>query len=133
MELDEHVPLYAPKPEHPEHHVPSDDDSQTKDQPYAEDALPTTESPRYIDDSEPIEDDTDADSIDYPDEQGTNDEDEDEDPEEDPSEEHEPENVDAKEDESFEDSDKTEPFEENKTVATPPPPRHREARVSVSP
>ncbi|GKF48099.1 hypothetical protein Tco_0141350, partial [Tanacetum coccineum] len=46
MELDEHVPLYAPEPEHPEHHVPSDDDSQAEDQPYAEDASPTTESQR---------------------------------------------------------------------------------------
>ncbi|GJY41213.1 hypothetical protein Tco_0428483 [Tanacetum coccineum] len=133
MELDEHVPLYAPEPEHPEHHVPSDDDSQAEDQPYAEDASPTTESPGYIADSEPMEDDTDADSIDYPDEPGTDDEDEDEDPEEDPSEEHEPENEDAKEDESSEDSDETEPFEENETAATPPPPRHRGARISVRP
>ncbi|GKC38944.1 hypothetical protein Tco_1051328, partial [Tanacetum coccineum] len=77
MELDEHVPLYAPKPEHPEHH--------------------------------------------------------DKDPKEDPSEEHELENEDAKEDKSSEDSDETEPFEENETAATPPPPRHRGARVSVRP
>ncbi|GJU41299.1 hypothetical protein Tco_1194256 [Tanacetum coccineum] len=132
MELDEHVPLYAPEPEHPEHHVPSDDDSQAEDQPYAEDASPTTESPGYIADSEPMEDDTDADSIDYPKEPGTDDEDED--PEEDPSEEHEPKNEDAKEDESSEDFDETEPFEENETDATPPPPpRHRGARVSVRP
>ncbi|GKD27016.1 hypothetical protein Tco_1233230 [Tanacetum coccineum] len=123
IDLDEHVPLYAPEPEHPEHHVPSDDDSQAEDQPYAEDASPTAESPRYIADSDPIEDDTNADSIDYPDEPETDDEDEDEDPEEDPSKEHEPKNEDAKEDESFEDSDETEPFEENETAATPPPPR----------
>ncbi|GKF29261.1 hypothetical protein Tco_0095603, partial [Tanacetum coccineum] len=101
----EHVPLYAPEPEHLEHHVPSDDD---------------------------IQDNTDADSIDYPDEPGTNDEDEDEDPEEDPSEEHEPENEDAKEDESFEDSDKTESFEENETAATPPPPRSPQTRIPFS-
>ncbi|GJY68593.1 hypothetical protein Tco_0471575 [Tanacetum coccineum] len=121
MELDEHVPLYAPEPEHPEHHIPSDDDSQAEDQPYAEDASPTTESPGYIADSDPMEDDTNADSIDCPDEPGTDDEDED--PEEDPSEEHGPENEDAKEDESSEDSNETEPFEENKTAATPPPPK----------
>ncbi|GKD42031.1 hypothetical protein Tco_1266676 [Tanacetum coccineum] len=135
MELDKHVPLYALDLEHPEHHVPSDDDSQAEDQPYAEDASSTTESHGYIADSKPMEDDTDAHSIDYLDEPGTNDEDEDEDedPEEDPSEEHEPENEDAKEDESSEDSDETEPFKENKTAATPPPPRHREARVSVRP
>ncbi|GKB82038.1 hypothetical protein Tco_0948933, partial [Tanacetum coccineum] len=109
MELDEHVPLYAPEPEHPEHHIPSDNDSQAEDQPYAEDVSPTAESPRYIADSDPIEDDTDTDSIDYLDEPRTNDEDEDEDPEEDPSKEHEPEDEGAKEDESSEDSDKTEP------------------------
>ncbi|GKF65513.1 hypothetical protein Tco_0192030, partial [Tanacetum coccineum] len=78
------------EPEHPEHHIPSDDDSQVEDQPYAEDASPTAESPGYIIDSDPIEDNTDADSIDYPDEPGTDDEDEDEDPKEDLSEEHEP-------------------------------------------
>ncbi|GKF59413.1 hypothetical protein Tco_0176199, partial [Tanacetum coccineum] len=133
MKLDEHVPLYAPEPEHPEHHVPSDDGSQAEDQPYAEDASLTTESPGYIADSKPIEDDTNADSIDYLDEPGTNDEDEDEEPEEDPSEEHKSENEDAKEDESFEDSDETKPFEENETAATPPPPRHRRARVIVRP
>ncbi|GKG08573.1 hypothetical protein Tco_0334405 [Tanacetum coccineum] len=31
MELDEHVPLYALEPEHPEHHVPSDYDIQAED------------------------------------------------------------------------------------------------------
>ncbi|GJX53745.1 hypothetical protein Tco_0282114 [Tanacetum coccineum] len=132
MELDEHVPLYAPESEHPEHHVPSDDDSQTEDQPYAEDAPPTAESPGYIADSDPMEDDTDTDSIDYPNETGTDDEDEDEDPEKDPSKEHEPEDEDAKEDESSEDSDETEPFEENETVATPPPPRSPQTRTPFS-
>nr|GEW99602.1 putative reverse transcriptase domain-containing protein [Tanacetum cinerariifolium] len=28
MELDEHVPVYVPKPEHPKYHAPSDDDIQ---------------------------------------------------------------------------------------------------------
>ncbi|GJV48980.1 hypothetical protein Tco_1439192, partial [Tanacetum coccineum] len=130
MELDEHVPLYALEPEHPEHHVPSDDDSQAEDQPYAEDASPTAESPGYIADSDPMEDDTDTDSIDYPDEPGTDDEDED--PEEDPSKEHEPEDEGAKEDESSEDSDETEPFEENETAATPPPPRSPQTRIPFS-
>ncbi|GKE98227.1 hypothetical protein Tco_0021578, partial [Tanacetum coccineum] len=129
MELDEHVPLYAPEPEHPEHHVPSDDDNQAEDQPYAEDASPTAESPGYIANSDPVEDDTDADSIDYPNEPGTDDEDEDEDPEEDPSEEHEPENEDAKEDKSSEDSNKTEPA--RKTVRLEPPmPASMEARIA---
>ncbi|GKE73462.1 hypothetical protein Tco_1535503 [Tanacetum coccineum] len=154
MELDEHVPLYAPEPEYLEHHISSNDDIQAEDQPYAKDASPTAESPGYIADSDPIEDDIDADSIDYPDEPRTDDEDpeedddedpeedpseehdpedEDEDPEEDPSEEHEPEDEDVKEDESSEDSDETKPFEENETATTPPPPKHRGARISVRP
>ncbi|GKB50675.1 hypothetical protein Tco_0901428, partial [Tanacetum coccineum] len=68
MELDEHVPVYVPEPEHREYHIPPDDDIQFEDQPYAEDASPTAESPRYIADSDSMEDDIDADSIDYPDE-----------------------------------------------------------------
>ncbi|GJT48703.1 hypothetical protein Tco_0974860 [Tanacetum coccineum] len=130
MKLDEHVPLYAPELEHPEHHVPSDDDNQAEDQPYAEDVSPTAESPGYIADSDLMEDDTDTDSIDYPDEPGTDDEDED--PEEDPSKEHEPEDEGAKEDESSEDSNETEPFEENETAATPPPPRSPQIRIPFS-
>ncbi|GJW22940.1 reverse transcriptase domain-containing protein [Tanacetum coccineum] len=63
----------------PEHHVPSDDDIQAEDQPYAEDASPTAESPGYIVDSDSMEEDTDTESIDYLDEP----EDGDEDPEED--------------------------------------------------
>ncbi|GKG50487.1 hypothetical protein Tco_0521587, partial [Tanacetum coccineum] len=108
-------------------------DIQADDQPYTEDASPTAESPGYIADSDPIEDDIDADSIDYPDEPRTDDEDpeedpseehdpedEDEDPEEDPSKEHKPEDEDVKEDESSKDSDETKPFEENETATTPP-------------
>ncbi|GJV31195.1 hypothetical protein Tco_1391595 [Tanacetum coccineum] len=128
IEFDEHVPLYAPEPEHPEHHVPSDDDSQAEDQPYAEDVSPTAESPGYIVDSDPMEDDTDTDSIDYPDEPGIDDEDEDEDP----NEEHEHEDEGAKEDESSKDFDETKPFEENETAATPPPPRSPQTRIHFS-
>nr|GEU79399.1 hypothetical protein [Tanacetum cinerariifolium] len=69
------------KPEHLEYHAPSDDDIQVKDQPFANDASPTAESPIYINDSDSMEEDTDADSIDYLDES----EDDDEDPEKDPS------------------------------------------------
>ncbi|GKB38783.1 hypothetical protein Tco_0883725 [Tanacetum coccineum] len=132
MELNEHVPLYAPEPEHPEHLIPADDDSQAEEQPYAEDASPTAESPGYIADSDSMEDDTDADSIDYPDEPEDG-EDDDEDPEEDPSKERESEDEKAKEDESFEDSDETEPFEENETAATPPSLGRRGARIIVRP
>ncbi|GKC96133.1 hypothetical protein Tco_1161575, partial [Tanacetum coccineum] len=93
-----HVPAYVPEPEHLEYHALSDDDIQVEDQPYVDDASPTAESPRYIADLDSMEDDTDTDSINYPDEPGTNDgdpkEDDDEDPEEDPSEEHDPEDED---------------------------------------
>ncbi|GKC83338.1 hypothetical protein Tco_1139055, partial [Tanacetum coccineum] len=129
MELDEHVPVYVLDPKHPEYHAPSDDDIQVKDQPYADDTSPTAESPGYIDDSDLMEDDTDKDSIDYPDEP----EDDDEDPEEDPNEEHEPEDEDTKEEEPSKSFDETEPFEEDETAVTPPPPRHRGARISVRP
>ncbi|GKE78941.1 hypothetical protein Tco_1545061, partial [Tanacetum coccineum] len=133
MELDEHVPIYVPEPEHPEYHAPSDDDIQVRDQPYADDASPTTESPGYIADSDSMEEDTDEDSIDYLDklEDGEEDDDEDpeedpskeheledevEDPEEDPNEEHEPKDEDTKDEEPYEGSDETEPFEEDDTA-----------------
>ncbi|GKE74272.1 hypothetical protein Tco_1536313 [Tanacetum coccineum] len=83
MELDKHVPVYVPEPEHPEYHAPSDDNIQVEDQPYADDASSTAESPRYITESDSIEDDTDADFIDYPDEPEDGEEEDDEDPEED--------------------------------------------------
>ncbi|GJS05365.1 putative reverse transcriptase domain-containing protein [Tanacetum coccineum] len=85
MELDEHVPVYVPEPEHPEYHAPSDDDIQIEDQPYANDASPAAESPGYIADSDSMEEDTDEDSINYPEEPEDGEEDDDEDLEEDPS------------------------------------------------
>ncbi|GJV12345.1 hypothetical protein Tco_1353886 [Tanacetum coccineum] len=140
MELEEHVPVNVPEPIHLEYHVPSNDDMQVEDQPYADDASPTAESPGYIADSESIL----KDSIDYPDEPKDDDEDpeedpseehepkdDDEDPEEDPSEEHEPEDEDTKEEEPSEGFDETDPFEEDKTDVTPPPPGHRERDNSV--
>nr|GFA82560.1 reverse transcriptase domain-containing protein [Tanacetum cinerariifolium] len=63
--------------------------------------------------------------------------DDDDDPEEDPSEEHEPEddNEDPEEDPNEEHeskgSEETEPFEEDEIAITPPPPRHRGARISA--
>ncbi|GKE93395.1 hypothetical protein Tco_1574490, partial [Tanacetum coccineum] len=150
MELDEHVPVYVPEPKHPEYYAPSDDDIQVEDQPYADDASPTAESPRYIADSDSIEEDTDANFIDYLNEPEDGEEDDDEDPEEDPSEEHEPEyadedleedhneehepeDKDTKEEEPSEGFDETEPFKEDETIVTPPPPRHRGVRISVRP
>nr|GEZ50906.1 reverse transcriptase domain-containing protein [Tanacetum cinerariifolium] len=60
-------------------------------------------------------------------------EDDNEDLGEDPNEEPEPEDEDTKEGELSEGSDETEPFEEDETAITPPPPRHRGARISVRP
>ncbi|GKA58070.1 hypothetical protein Tco_0757258 [Tanacetum coccineum] len=59
--------------------------------PWSDEHVP---SPGYIADSDSMEDDTDADSIDYPDEPEDGEEDDDEDPEEDLSEEHDPEDED---------------------------------------
>nr|GEW74548.1 putative reverse transcriptase domain-containing protein [Tanacetum cinerariifolium] len=137
IKLDEYVPIYILEPKHPEYHVPSDDDIQVKDQSYADDAPSTVKSHRYIADSNSMEEDTDEDSIDYPDEpeDGEEDDDEDpeEDPEEDPSEEHEPEDGHTKEDEPSKGFDETEPFKEDETVVAPPPPKHHRARISFRP
>ncbi|GKD66377.1 hypothetical protein Tco_1308485, partial [Tanacetum coccineum] len=131
-------------------HVPSDDDIQVEDQPYADDASPTTESPGYIANSKSMEED----SIDYPDESEDDDEDpeedddedpeedpseehkpedDDKDPEEDPNEEHEPKDEDTREEDPSEVFDETEPFEEDETAVTPPLHEHRGARIYVRP
>nr|GEV33844.1 putative reverse transcriptase domain-containing protein [Tanacetum cinerariifolium] len=104
MELDEHVPVYVLEPKHSEYHAPSDEDIQVKN-----------------DDEDPEEDPSEEHEP----------EDDDEDPEEVPNKEHEPEDKDTKE--PFEGSDETEPFEEDEIAVTPPPPRHRGARISVRP
>nr|GEW93982.1 reverse transcriptase domain-containing protein [Tanacetum cinerariifolium] len=57
--------------------------------------------------------------------------DDNEDPEEDPNEEHEPADEDTRE--PSKDSDKSKSFEEDETAVTPPPPRHRGAKISVRP
>ncbi|GKC61442.1 hypothetical protein Tco_1089040, partial [Tanacetum coccineum] len=125
MELDEHVPLYVP--DHLEYHD-SSENIPVEDQSDAEDA----NSHGFLADSDSMEDDTDAGSIDYPNEPKDG-EDDDEDPEEDPIEEHESEDGEAKEDKPFEDSDKTEPFKEDETAATPPSPKRQGARITVRP
>ncbi|GKE95921.1 hypothetical protein Tco_1580776, partial [Tanacetum coccineum] len=102
---------------HPEYHAPSDDDIQVEDQPYADDASPTAESPGYIADSDSIEEDTDEDSIDYPDDLKNGEDDADEDPKEDPSEEHEPEDDDDDDDTDNEDEEPTEDEEEEEHPA----------------
>nr|GEV67596.1 putative reverse transcriptase domain-containing protein [Tanacetum cinerariifolium] len=132
MELGEHVLVYVQEPEHPEYHAPSDDDIQVEDQPHADDASPTTESPGYIADSDSMGEDDDEDLKENPSEEHKH-EDDDEDPKEDPNKEHEPEDEDTKEEEPSEGSDETELFEEDETAVTPLPPRHRGARISVRP
>ncbi|GKD45529.1 hypothetical protein Tco_1270174 [Tanacetum coccineum] len=117
IELDEHVPVYVPEPEHPEYNAPSDDGIQVEDQPYADNDSPTAKSPGYIADSDLMEEDTDEDSIDYPDEPEDGKEDDDEDPEEDPSEEHEPEDDDDDDDTNDEDEEPTEGKEEEEHLS----------------
>nr|GEY14894.1 hypothetical protein [Tanacetum cinerariifolium] len=66
-------------------------------------------------------------------------EDDDDDPEEDPNEEHEPKDndedpeEDPNEEHKSKGSDETEPFKKDKIAVTPPPSRHRGARISVRP
>ncbi|GKF00502.1 hypothetical protein Tco_0023852, partial [Tanacetum coccineum] len=98
-------PAYVPDPMELDEHV--------EDQPYADDDSPTVESPGYIVDSDLMEEDTNADSIDYPDEPKDGEEDDDEDPEEDPSEEHEPEDGDDDDNTNDEDEEPTKEEEEH--------------------
>ncbi|GKD84210.1 putative reverse transcriptase domain-containing protein [Tanacetum coccineum] len=114
-----------------------------EDQPYADDASSTAESPGYITDSDLMDEDTDEDSMDYPDEpeedpkedpsEEHKPKDDDEDLEEDPNEENKPKDEDTKDKEPSKGSDETEPFEEDKTTITSPPPIHCRARISVRP
>ncbi|GJQ93002.1 hypothetical protein Tco_0004141 [Tanacetum coccineum] len=117
IKLDEHVPVYVPKPEHLEYHTPSDDDIQVENQPYAEDASPTAKLPGYLANSDSMEEDIDADSINYPDKPDDGEEDDDDDPEEDPSEEHGPKDDDDDDDTDDEDEEPTEDKEEEEHPA----------------
>ncbi|GJT55288.1 hypothetical protein Tco_0990342 [Tanacetum coccineum] len=117
MLLDEYVLVYVLEPEHPEYHVPSDDDIQVKDRPYADDASSNAESPGYIVNSDSMEEDTDEDYINYPDELEDGEEDDDEDPEEDPSEEHELDDDDDDDDIDDEDEEPIEDKEEEEHLA----------------
>nr|GFB57299.1 hypothetical protein [Tanacetum cinerariifolium] len=88
---------------------------------------------RFADKAEDVEDDDDDPEEDPKEDPSEEHEpkDEDEDPEEDPNEEHEPKDEDTKE--PSKGSDETEPFEDDKIAVTPPPSRHRRARISVKP
>nr|GEV45053.1 hypothetical protein [Tanacetum cinerariifolium] len=105
---------------------------QVEDQPHADDALPTVESPGHIADSDSMEEDDVEDLEEDPSEEHEP-EDDDKDPEEVPNEDHEHEDEDTKKEEPSEDSNKTKAFKEDQTAVTPPPPRHRRARISVRP
>nr|GFA97776.1 hypothetical protein [Tanacetum cinerariifolium] len=151
-------PDCIPGPEYPEYLLPADDVLPAEEQP-----LPAAESPGYITDlkpeMEPEEEDGDdekfeGNSIDYPTSKGDDDANDDGDDlsEDDVDDKKKEESLDCEEDKeehlalivpalalnSFisasEDSDKTEPFEEGETSATPPPSAlHVAARISVRP
>ncbi|GKC18904.1 hypothetical protein Tco_1021054 [Tanacetum coccineum] len=144
-------PDYVPGPEH------ADDEIVAEDQPYAEDASPTAQSPDYVPESDPEADpeedddeDPKEDPVDYPADGGDDGDDEDE-----PSEEDEDDDVDIEADEDEEEeehpapadsvvvalpaadqapsAEETEPFETDESAATPPPhPAYRvTARISI--
>nr|GEY12976.1 reverse transcriptase domain-containing protein [Tanacetum cinerariifolium] len=102
------------------------------EEPHADDTSPTAELPGCIVDSDSIGQDNNEDPKEDLSEEHEP-KDDDEDPEEDPNEEHEPEDKDTKEEEPSEGSDETEPFKKEDIAVTPPPPRHRGARISVRP
>ncbi|GKA70622.1 hypothetical protein Tco_0776761 [Tanacetum coccineum] len=145
-------PDYVPGPEH------ADDEIVAEDQPYAEDASPTTQSPDYVPESDPEADpeedddeDPEEDPVDYPADGGDDGDDEDK-----PSEEDEDDEIDIKADEDEEEeeypapadsvvvalpttdqppsAEETELFETDESATTPPPhPAYRvTARISIS-
>nr|GEW42263.1 putative reverse transcriptase domain-containing protein [Tanacetum cinerariifolium] len=156
-------PDYIPRPEYPKYLPPADDVFPTEEQPLPAAVSPTAESPRYITDSkpemDPEEEDGDdekseGDSINCLTNRGDDDADDDGDDlsEDGADDEDEEESSDSEEEEeellaptvpapalhssisAFEDYVQTEPFEEGKTAATPPPSvYHVTARISVRP
>nr|GFB66501.1 hypothetical protein [Tanacetum cinerariifolium] len=133
-------PDYVPGPEH------ADDEIVAKDQLYAEDASPIAQSPEYVPESDfeahPEDDDDEdpeEDPVDYPADGGDNGDDEEESSEDDEDEEDDEIDVEAdKEEEEHPapadfvvvaptatdqapSAEKTEPFETDESVATPPP------------
>nr|GFA69636.1 hypothetical protein [Tanacetum cinerariifolium] len=151
------LPDYIPGPEY----LPQADDVlPDEEQPLPAAVSPTVESPRYITDSEPEmkpeEEDGDdkkfeGDSIEYPTSRGDDDAvDDGDDLSKDDADEEDSSDSEEEEEEHLtltvpapalhssipasEDSDETEPFEEGKTIATPPPFGYRiTARISVQP
>nr|GEW30180.1 putative reverse transcriptase domain-containing protein [Tanacetum cinerariifolium] len=138
IELDEHVPVYVPKPKYPEYLEPLANDIVVEDQPHADDAVPMALSPSYITDSDPeedleeelVEDLEEEENADYANEPEEEDPKEGDPKEEDPEEEESDDNAASEEDPS-EDSDDTKPSEEDETTVTPLPSRLRRARISI--
>ncbi|GJX28248.1 hypothetical protein Tco_0236327 [Tanacetum coccineum] len=160
-------PDYMPSPEEPEQAPPSpdyvpgpehtDDEIVAEDQPSAEDASPTAQSPDYVPESDPEADpeedddeDPEEDPVNYPADGGDDGDDEDE-----PSEEDEDDDVDMEADEDEEEeehpalansvvvalpatdqapsAEETESFKTDESTATPPPhPAYRvTTRISI--
>ncbi|GJR67167.1 reverse transcriptase domain-containing protein [Tanacetum coccineum] len=160
-------PDYVPGPEEPEQAPPSpdyvpgpehaDDEIVAEDQPYAEDASPTAQSPDYVPESDPEADpeedddeDPEEDPVDYPadggddgdDEEGSSEDDEDDDMDIEADDEEEEEEHLAPADsvvvalpatDQAPSAEETEPFETDESAATPPPhPAYRvTARISI--
>ncbi|GJR30394.1 hypothetical protein Tco_1106626 [Tanacetum coccineum] len=145
-----HSPDYVPGPKH------VDDEIVTEDQPYAEDASPTAQSPDYVPESDPeadLEEDDDEDPeedpVDYPadgeddgdDEEGSSEDDEDDDMDikaSDKEEEEHPAPTDSvvvvlPAADQAPSAEETESFETDESAATPPPhPAYRvTARISI--
>nr|GEY88142.1 hypothetical protein [Tanacetum cinerariifolium] len=147
-------PDYIPGPEH------ADDEIVAEDQPYDEDASPIAQSPEYVPESDfeahPEDDDDEdpeEDPVDYPADEGDNGDDEEESSKDDEDEEDDEMDVEADEEEGEEEhpapadsvvvaptavdqapsAEETEPFETDKSAATPPPhPAYRiTARISI--
>ncbi|GKE97427.1 hypothetical protein Tco_0020778, partial [Tanacetum coccineum] len=150
-------PDYVPGPEEPEQAPPSpdyvpspehaNDEIVAEDQPYAEDASPTTQSPDYVPESDPEADpeedddeDPEEDPVDYPADGGDDGDDEDE-----PAKEDEDNNDEEEEDhpapansvvvslpttDQAPSAEETKPFETDESAATPPPhPAYQVARI----
>ncbi|GKB04367.1 hypothetical protein Tco_0832510 [Tanacetum coccineum] len=126
-------PAYVLAPEYPEYLAPSDDEVPAEDQPLPADASPTADSPGYIADLEPIEDDFEEDPEMDPVNYAADDDDEEEESSDDEKEKKEhmadstllvPDSVPS--------SQETEPFETDESAATPPPPRSPHTIVPFS-
>ncbi|GJZ12463.1 hypothetical protein Tco_0547693 [Tanacetum coccineum] len=147
-------PDYVPGPEEPEQAPPSpdyvpgpehaDDEIVAEDQPYAEDASPTAQSPDYVPESDPEADpeedddeDPEEDPVDYPadggddgdDEEGSSEDDKDDDMDIEADDEEEEEHLAPADSvvvalpatDQASSAEETEPFETDESAATPPP------------